>query len=43
MGARTQAPRPRSPAASALGLFDEALSKMLNALEQAPAIRRSDV
>ena len=39
-GARTQAAAPAEPAAaSALGLFDEALSKMLgnSALEQAPA------
>jgi hypothetical protein len=38
-GARTQAPAPAEPAASALGLFDEALGKMLGngALDQAPA------
>ena len=38
-GARTQTPAPVEPAPSALGLFDEALSKMLgnSALDQAPA------
>jgi hypothetical protein len=37
-GARTQAVAPAAPAASALGLFDEALGKMLGngALDQAP-------